>query len=489
VLKDFVISYLKENNKVTGATTGQWVERGSYTAGDSATNSSIEYVCLLSHSNMLSSAYVATTVYPALTTVSFGSQNYSRKADIGGNTLAGFIPTDSTKWTVLNPIQITNTTFWQPRFQAIAYPNAYAPTISEQFFTNQPDGTPFVRATIVNLQIVARFADRNSTDPLAVTVSNSLYEKASMGSHIVNVLQSLLSYDINANTGTITIKDKITDVASLAIFSLDDDEYLSPTTDLRLVTRIADDLAMTTNVETLAASSGSADAAIKTYVLVAGFPKIVHVQQLFTLTKNGQTFIYNGPVTPINLILRKNIELSNPTVTYSAAPVAPQAFVATTVYQAGAQVLFSGRTFTRANISNTIANIAPTASGFWVDNGLFSSARVTLADKAAAVAALANPSYTDIRTVFGVVITANGATLNGWSTIGIPHIATANAMAASYKSGSTLASFNIGDSSYINGQWNVKYDGVWSAAIEMASSTEGARMIANPSSAILSASI
>jgi hypothetical protein len=495
MLKDFIISYLKENNKVTGATTGQWIQGGSYAVGDSATNNGVEYVCIKANSYILSPAYVSTTVYSAGTIVSLYERNFIRNSDFGGNTSAGIPPVSyqggpaSPLWSLVPRIHINEVEYWQPRFQAIAYPNAYAATTSEQFFTNQPDGTPFVRATIVNLRIVARFADRNSTDPLAVTVSNYLDEKASMGSHIVNALQSVLSYDINANTGTITIKDKITDVASIATFSISDEEYLSPTSTARLVTKIADNLAMTLNVETITASSGTADAAIKTYTLVAGSPKTVHVQQMFTLIKNGQTFIYNGPVTPLTLILRKNIELSNPTVTYSAAPVAPQAFVATTVYQAGAQVLFSGRTYTRANLSNTSANISPTTSGYWVDNGVFSSARVALTDKAAAVAALANSSLSDIRTVFGVIIAANGATLNGWSTIGIPHIATANAMAASYKSGSTLASFNSGDSSYINGQWNVTYSGVWSAAIEMASSTEGARMIANPSSAILSASI
>jgi predicted RNase H-like nuclease (RuvC/YqgF family) len=112
-------------------------------------------------------------------------------------------------------------------------------------------------------------------------------------------------------------------------------------------------------------------------------------------------------------------------------------------------------------------------------------------EKESAVAALANSSFSDIRTVFGVTIVENGATLNGWSTIGIPQIATADAMAASYKSGNTTASFNTGNSSYntVTKKWEVTYNGVWSAAIEMASSNEGARMIANPSSAILSASI
>lgn len=494
-LKDFQISYLKEIVKVTGATTGQWVEGGSYAAGDSATNLGVEYVAILAHSYTLSPAYVSTTVYSSGTVVSFGGRNHARKNDVGGNVLSGISPADITKWTILNPVSIFEVAFWKPRFEVSVYSNAYAPTVREQFFTNGPDGTQFPLATIVNLRIVARYIDRNSTDLLAVTLSNSLDEKASMGSHIVNALQFVLSYDTNANTGTITIKDKIVDVASIAGFSVSDDEHLSPTTELRVVTRLADNEGMTVNVETIAASAGALDSAIKTYALVAGVLKIVHAQQSFSLTRNGQTFIYNGPVTLINLTLRKNIELTNPTVTYSVQPVVPAAYVATTVYTTGTRVLFGTNSYTRTS-SGSGSNVAPTGNVvastlFWTDNGPFSSARVILTDKAAAVAALANSSFSDIRTVFGVTIVANGATLNGWSTIGIPHIATANAMAASYKSGNTLVSFNTGDSSYstVTGKWEVTYSGVWSAAIEMASSTEGARMIANPSSAILSASI
>ena len=441
-LKDFEISYLKEIVKVTGLTTGEWIMANSYAVGDSATYLGVEYVCIQA---------------------------------------------------IVNAVSIFEVAFWKPRFEVSVYPNKYAPTVREQFFTNGPDGTPFPLATIVNLRIVARYVDRNSTDLLAVTLSNSLDEKASMGSHIVNALQFILSYDTDANTGTITIKDKIVDVASIAGFSVSDDEHLSPTTVARLVTKIATNSGMTENVETIAASSGTADAAIKTYALVAGFPKIVHVQQMFTLTRNGQTFIYNGPVTLVTLILRKNIELINPTVTYSVQPVAPAAYVASIVYSAGTKVLFGSNAYTRTSNNPTFAGITPNAPNntAWTDNGPFSSARVALTDKAAAVAALANSSFSDIRTVFGVIIVANGATLNGWSTIGIPHIATANAMAASYKSGNTLVSFNTGDSSYgtVTGKWEVTYSGVWSAAIMMASSTEGARMIANPSSAILSASI
>jgi hypothetical protein len=328
-----------------------------------------------------------------------------------------------------------------------------------------------------------------------VQVSNSLDEKASMGSHIVNALQSVVSYDVNANTGTITIKDKIADIVSIAQFSPDDEEHLSTATIERLQTRISDNAAMSLNTETLTASSGATTSVTKMYNLIAGFPKTVHIQQLFTITKNAQTFIYNGPVTTITLTLRKNIELTNPAVTYSGLPVVPQAYNSTTVYTTGDKVTFGGNIYTKTATGSGTAGTPPSgspgSSGFWTNNGTFSSARVTFANKAAAVLALDSSSHSDIRTVFGVTITPNGATLNGWSTIGIPDRATANAMAASYKTGSTLASFSTGDSSYdsVTGQWNVTYSGVWSAAIEMASSTEGARMLANPSTSILSASI
>ena len=494
-LKDFEILYLKEMVKVTGLTTGAWVQGTAYSAGDSATYESNEYVCLQANSYTLYPAYSAIIIYQSGEQASLNNQNFVRQSDTGGNTLSGVLPTNTTAWSVVNPIQISNVLYWQLRFNPVVYSNKYAPTVREQFFTNEPDGTGFVRATIVNLRIRARFEDRNDTDPLAVQVSNSLDEKASMGSHIVNALQKVVSYDVNANTGTITIKDKITTIVSIAMFSPDDEEFLLTTTNARLQTKVSDNATMTLNTETLTASSGTADAAIKTYNLIAGVSKTVYIQQLFTIIKNNQTFTYNGPVTIATLILRKNIELTNPTVTYSGLTVAPPAYNSTTVYPAGAIISYQGSTYTRRNNVNTVSNIVPIggtqSAANWNDNGPFSTARVTFSNKADAVTALDNSTHSDIRTVFGVTIVENGATLNGWSTIGIPHIATATAMAASYKSGSTSSSFNNVDSSYdlVTGKWNVNYGGVWSAAIQMASSSEGARMIANPSSSILSSSI
>jgi len=252
---------------------------------------------------------------------------------------------------------------------------------------------------------------------------------------------------------------------------------------------------MLVNLQTITASSGLANKASLTIPTTPGVEYKKYFQQTFTIGQNT----YTSAIQEITLKLVKNLDLNAPTVVYKATltSAAPAAFNPATVYPSGAQVSYLGFVYTRkqdgaVGVANTALTAAPpSVASSWTNNGVFTAttSSVTLADKAAAVAALTNSSYSDVRTEFGVTIAENGAVLTNWSNIAIPNVATPDAMAVSYKSGTGLASFNASNVSLIGGAFKVNYPGVWSAAILMVSSSEGGRMIAIPSNAVFASSV
>jgi hypothetical protein len=443
-------------------------------------------------------SYSSGVAYQSGSSLQYAGNNYTRKQDVVGqaNTVMGVLPTDATKWTLealfSTPIiEVTNTTYWAPKFTTSFYPTTYVAGQRSVVLNSDPAGVQFPRSTVINLVLQALYLDRNSSDPAARLQSAQLFENAPFGSHTVNsqvatVASGAISYDNAANTATISLKDKISEMATIVTYPVGYQEHI-PSAEIasgRLVTKISDNAAMTLNLQTLAKSSGAANKAQLTISTISGVEYKKYFQQEFTIGANK----YSSAIQEINLKLVKNLDLTSPTVVYSALPVAPAAYSFTTNYLPGAQVLYLGSVYTRlGNVPGTSNNV-PTGPA-WTNNGVFSSARVTLADKAAADNALTNSSYSDVRTEFGVTIAQNGAVLTNWSHIAIPNVATPDAMAASYKSSTN---FNAGDAS-ISGfpisLFNVKYAGVWSAGILMVSSDQGGRMIAIPSNAAFSSSI
>jgi hypothetical protein len=497
----FKLGYSKDNYP-SSLDKGAWSSSTSYIVLDSVTYNGSTYVCIAAAAaagvTILSPySYSSGIAYPSGAQLQYLGNNYTRKQDgaVGiVNTATGVLPTDATKWTldtpILTPVILpTNINYWTAKFTTSTYPTIYAAGQRSVTLNSDPAGTPFTRAAIVYLSIQGLYFDRNSSDPAARLQGAQAFENAPFGSHSVKSQVVTVAYDNTVNTATISLKDKIVDMVDIVPYAVDYPEYVSPTTEVRLVTKIADDIAMSLNLQPITPSSGLVNKASFTMPTTPGVEYKKYYQQYLTVGQNT----YSSPIQLITLKLVKNIDLSAPTVVYKATltSVAPAAYNPAAWYQVGDKVLYLGSVYTRnASVgAGQNANIVTVPSA-WTNNGVFSAtSSVTLADKAAAVAALTNSSYSDVRTEFGVTIDKNGADLTNWSNIAIPNVATPDAMAASYKSGTGLASFNAGDASLVEGVFKLKYSGVWSASILMVSSTEGGKLIAIPSNAVFSSSI
>lgn len=498
-LAGFKLGYIKDNAP-TSVDKGAWSSSTSYVVGDSVTSNGVTYVCKLAAAApvpiMSPNSYSPLIAYTSGSQLQYQGNNYTRKQDgaVGiVNTATGVLPTDATKWTLGNvkmsdPIQVTNTTYWAPKFTTSTYPTTFVAGQRSVVLNSDPAGVQFPRSTIINLVLQALYLDRNSSDPAARLEGDQWFENAPNGSHSVKSQVVTVAYNNTVNTATISLKDKIVDMVDLVPYAVDYPEYVSPTTEVRLVTKISDNAAMTLNLQAVDKSTGADNKASFTMPTTPGVEYKKYYQQFLTVGQNT----YSSPIQEINLKLVKNLDLTSPTLVYSALPVAPAAYNSATVYQSGAQVSWAGAVYTRkqdgaVGIANTATGILPTEATKWNFISFFNSARVTLSDKAAAAAAaLSNSSYSDVRTEFGVTIAQNGSVLTNWSNIAIPNVATPDAMAASYKSSTN---FNAGDASLADGLFKVNYAGVWSAGIMMVSSSEGGRMIAIPSNSVFTSSI
>jgi hypothetical protein len=516
-LAGFKLGYIKDNAP-TSVDKGAWSSSTAYVVGDSVTSNGVTYVCIADAAAFLTPilspySYSSGVAYLSGSKLQYAGNNYTRKQDVVGqaNTAMGVLPTDATKWTLetlfYTPIiNLTDTTYWAPKFTTSFYPTTYVAGQRSVALNSDPAGVQFPPSTIINLVLQALYLDRNSSDPAARLQGAQLVENAPFGSHTVNsqvatVASGAVSYDNAANTATISLKDKISEMATLVTYPAGYQEHITSAeiASGRLVTKISDNAAMTLNLQALAVSSGAANKAQLTIQTTPGVEYKKYFQQELTIGANK----YSSAIQEINLKLVKNLDLTAPTVVYSAVQMVESIAVwnPATVYLAGAQVQTSGFAYSRkqdgaVGVANTLAGLAPNNATYWTSMGAYTSSliagpRVTLVDKDSADWALTSSVYQagSVRTEFGVTIAQNGSVLTNWSHIAIPSVATPDAMAASYKSSTN---FNAGDASlagFPSSLFKIRYAGVWSAGIMMVSSDQGGRMIAIPSNAAFSSSI